>query len=262
MSLLWEKIFIVMKNKQVYKGFLVRENDEVPYDINFSLINSKCKIPKVVEELYVDIEKTISDLKMIFKNNEEELAKNFKLVLSLAQAGLAGENGNPYLAKKALENLKNDIIITFGAKLKTKYIKNLGIGVFIFDCFIYYIYNNYNLTNYLLVFMGALIGSWVSFCIRKLDIKFNDLVHFEKDTMPFYIRLIFIGIVSIIFAMLLKNEIITIQFGKFSLSTFFETNEKHFLFGIICGITDIKLAINLYRRSENILNVKGEKNVR
>ncbi|MFR8990442.1 MAG: hypothetical protein ACLVH9_04665 [Fusobacterium sp.] len=246
------------KNK--YQGFMVIENPDIPYDIKFSLINPNCRyVPKESAQLYYEIEKILSDLKVIFKDNDEELKKNFKLVLSLAQGGLAGRTGNPQMAKKSLNSLKNDILTVYGQKLKTKYIYNLGKTALFFDIITYILYStipNPTFKLYLIVLMGTFIGSWISFCIRKLEIKFDDLVHFEKDLMPYFIRLIFIGIVSVIFAMIINNEIITILFSDFSLKGFFLTKEKSLLFGILCGLVDIKLATNLYKKSEKILNIK------
>lgn len=247
--------------KNQYMGFQVRKHDTIPYDINFSL-NSSGEVPKDAFELYKEIENMTSKLKKIFKNDKEELDRNFELLLSLAQAGLVKEIGNPKSAKQALENLKFDILTVQGKKLKSEYIRELGTAVFlntVILTFVYLIFKNEVFSKYILVFMGAMIGSWVSFCIRKLVINFDDLVNFEKDLMPFQPRLVFIGSIALIFAMLLNNDILSISFGTLSLKTFLVTVEKNILFGILCGILDMKLATNLYEKTELILNIKEGK---
>lgn len=259
-----------MKNKKnfknnKYQGFIVEKNSEISYDIKFSLQNPERTPPNIDCELYHEIEEFNSKIKKIFTNDKEELERNFNLLLSLAQAGLVGKERNPKVAKQALNNLKYDILVSQGKKMKTKYIVGLGINSIIIISILtllYFFLKEKSFVIYFLVSIGAIIGSWVSFCIRKLEITFDDLVNFEKDLMPFGIRIIFIGIVSLIFAMLLKNEILSISFGEFSLKNLLLSNEKCILFGILCGIMDTKLAVNLYKKTEIILNLKGERNDR
>lgn len=255
----------IKKYNNKYGGFIVEENKEIPYDIKFSLINPKNPPSDEACKLFYEIEETNSKIKKIFENDPKELKRNFKLLLSLAEAGLVGEVGNPKIAKQALKNLKYDILVGQGKKIKTKYITEFGKSgiyriILLMILFFYFKEKSYSI--YFLVAVGAIIGSWVSFCTRKLEIDFEDLVNFEKDLMPFNIRITFIGLVSVIFSMLLKNEILLVSFGEFSLKDLFLSNEKSVLFGILCGILDTRLAVNLYKKTELILSLKGETNGR
>lgn len=244
-----------------FKGFYVKKNDDVKYDIEFSLVDSSQSIPEKHKILYSEVERTKSNIIKIFERDINSLEKYFHMLLSLAQAGLSGENSTPELSLIALENLKNDILIVEGQKFKTKYIQKLGLNAFFnfILCFIflqlliYFNINNYNKLP--LIFSGAMIGSWLSFGIRKLEITFEDLVSFEKDLMPCQIRLIFIGIISVIFGMIIDSKLINLSIANTSIDILFLKNETTVLFGILCGILDKNLAINLYQKSHSILNI-------
>lgn len=54
----------------------------------------------------------------------------------------------------------------------------------------------------LCIIIGALTGTWVSFGARKFEIEFEDLASLEKDKMTPVIRLIYIAVASLIFALL------------------------------------------------------------
>lgn len=248
-----------------YNGYYVYRNPKDEYDIVFELQPSKGKVPKEAINLYIEVDKTAPQLKKIFKDDEVELKRNFEMLLTLAQGGLSGKLGNPKLGKEALDSLKYDILLSNGGKIKSSHI--IGVGKYVIINIVIAIvlnkilefYGEKEFTSYIILFIGAMIGSWLSVCIRKLEITFEDLANFEKDLMPFEIRLVFIGIVSIVFGMLVNNEIVTISFGELSLKTLFDSTQKTLLFGILCGIVDTKLAVNLYKKSETILNVKEDK---
>lgn len=245
----------------LFKGFYVKKNDVAKYDIEFSLQDPSQDIPEKYKLLYSQVEKTKSNIIKIFEKDINSLEKYFDMLLSLAQAGLAGENSTPEISLIALENLKNDILIVEGQKFKTKYIEKLGLNALInfILCFIcLQILNFFNINNYNklpLIFSGAMIGSWLSFGIRKLEITFEDLVSFEKDLMPCQVRLIFIGIISVIFGMVIDSKLINLSIGNTSIDILFLKNETTVLFGILCGILDKNLAINLYQKSHSILNI-------
>ncbi|MGL5724291.1 hypothetical protein [Cetobacterium sp.] len=249
-----------------FKGFYVQKNANDEDDIEFSVQEPSQEIPKNYNELFSEVEKLRADIIKIFEKDKIGKEKYFQMLLTLAQAGLAGENSNPDLGLIALKSLKNDILTVEGQKFKTKYMISLGKNAAInavITLVLFFAMSNFfkfSTIKYLLVFSGAMIGSWISFGIRKLDISFKDLVNFEKDLMPCQIRLIFIGIVSVIFAMLVNNNLIDISVSNFKLSTLFLKSETTLLFGILCGILDKNLAINLYEKSHNILNIssKGE----
>lgn len=244
-----------------FKGFYVEENSKTPYDIVFSLQDSSQEIPPKYQLLYSEVERTKANIIKIFESNPQNLEKYFKMLLSLAQAGLAGENSTPQISLIALENLKNDILVIEGFKFKNAYIIKLGENAFI-NIFISYlvflVFNILEIPNfnkYFFIFGGSMIGSWISFGIRKLEITFEDLVNFEKDLMTYQVRLIFVGIISIIFGMIIDNELITFSIGNIGLNTLLLKTETTLLFGILCGILDKNLAINLYQKSHDILNI-------
>lgn len=254
-----------------FNGFFVCKNPNNEYDIEFSLQVPDQNVPKIFKKLYRQCEELKADLIKIFEKDEDKKKKYFEMLLTLSQAGLSGENADPILGLEALENLKNEIFTVEACHFKNRYMKKQGITAVIYIIILIFIYvsivlinsfiapdfiSDFDIKNYILVFIGSLIGNWISFGVRKLDITFKDLVNFESDGLEHHIRLIFIGLVSVIFTMILNAKFFSISFNKIDLISLLSAKESAILLGIILGLLDNKLAVNLYSKSSAILKIK------
>ena len=239
--------------------FIVSKKENKNYEIEFIIL--KKEIPADFQNLYVKIEKTLNIIKTL-KNTSEEIKENyFEELLSIAQVGLVGEKANPNIAKKALELLKDEIIIVEGQRIKNEYIKDLGIkaSILIGILTILYIgiHNNSSIRtieNYIMVFIGSIIGTWVSFGARKVNITFEQLSIPEEDMMDTWIRLIYIGISSMIFMLFLNTGIVKIEIGGINSTKIAVSYELQLLIGIICGLIESKIGLRIYNQANKIIS--------
>lgn len=242
----------------------VSENKSIDFDIKFSPIKDlgNLEIPIIQKDLVSKVEKTASVIQILTGLSKETKTIYFKKLVSLSQAGLAGENARPYESHMALTNLKDEIVTVRGPMIKNSYMKKLGLLAFIFSLIpisIYFIieqfiaFNTYEL--YFFVWFGSMIGTWISYGVRKFNIQFYDLGTMEADMMTPSIRLIFIGISSIIFLLFFKTSIIDINIGGISFIDIIESKELQILFGFICGLVESKLGLQLYSKANNLLSL-------
>lgn len=242
--------------------FVVHANDSEKFDIKCQLHpdNAKRTIPSEQEMLYIEVESTNNVIKSLHNTKDEIKTKYFNKLLSLAQAGLVGETAQPDLAFKSLNKLKDEIILVEGQRIKNDYMKKLGVNVVVLCCISLLLYlilrcidENKIILMYFLSFNGALVGTWISFGARKFNITFEQLSLLEEDMMNPWIRLLFIGVCSIIFLLFLNTQIISIGLGEISTTTIKDSYETQLSFGVLCGLVESKIGINLYTKAVNIL---------
>jgi hypothetical protein len=252
--------------------FVVDVNDNEPLDIKFELHPeyAKEKIPQNQEDLYNEIENTNNVIKSLHYTKEEVKNKYFKKLLSLSQAGLVGETAQPDLALKSLNSLKAEMILVEGARIKNEYMKNLGKNMLILSSFMliimliaYFIFKYFHIISpismYGLAFIGALLGTWVSFGARSFKITFEQLSLLEEDMMSPWIRLLYIGVCSIIFMLFLNTQLISISVGSISTTTIKTNCEIQMAIGVVCGLVESKIGINLHKKAVNLLSNSQER---
>lgn len=242
--------------------FLVSSNDEhEKYDIKCELHPNfaKDEIPLDQMELYVEIEKINNIIKSLIKTDDKIKNKYFQKLLSLAQAGLVSEAAQPKLALMSLEKLKEEILLIEGQRIKNKYMQSLGVvaAILTIICYVLYIILDYNkltdVNGYIFAFIGALIGAWVSFGARKFTLNFDELCVIEEDMMSPVIRLIYIGLCSMIFLLFLSSGIINIEIGSITTENVSNNIKLQVLVGIICGLVESKIGINIYNKAKTII---------
>ncbi|MGB4658678.1 MAG: hypothetical protein WBI07_05840 [Mobilitalea sp.] len=243
--------------------FVVVSNKNEKFDIKCELHPeyAKTNIPPDQEMLYVEIESTNNVIKSLHNTKEEVKEKYFNKLLSLAQAGLVGETAQPNLAFKSLVKLKDEMILIEGKRIKNDYMKRLGIKAFILIIVIlilYIVFHHWKVTypfaGYCLAFIGALTGTWISFGARKFNITFEQLSLLEEDMMSPWIRLIYIGICSVVFMLFLNTQLISIGIGEISTSIIKTSCELQLSIGVLCGLIESRIGINIYKRAVNILS--------
>lgn len=243
--------------------FVVCSNQNEQFDINCSLHPEYAKetVPIEQETLYVDVESTNNVIKSLNNTKDEVKTKYFNKLLSLAQAGLVGETAQPRLASKSLDKLKDEMILIEGRRIKNDYMKKLGIKAFIFAmisfsvyliCQYYEILQNFSM--YCLAFIGALLGTWISFGARKFNITFEQLSLLEEDMMEPSLRLIYIGVCAIVFMLFLNTQLINFSIGDVSTLAIKESYEIQLSIGILCGLIESKIGINIYQKAVNLLS--------
>lgn len=243
--------------------FIVHPHEEDDKDIVFRPIdNLEGNIPEEQQELMHAVERTNMILKMIYYDDELTFKRYFKQLLSLARAGLVGPNAQPLISKQALINLQNEVLAREGGKVKNIYMKQLGGWSLIFACIAFVVglvfFNCSILKEYSMYFFmwaGCMGGTWLSFGVRKIHLSFEELHIPEADRMNPITRLIFMGLTTMLFGLLLSSEIITVSVGEFSSANLSGNLQLSLLFGMLAGLLEKALTINLYKRAFTILNV-------
>lgn len=243
--------------------FVIAENKDEPFDIKCELHPDYAKkdIPQKQELLYIEIESTNNIIKSLHNTKDEIKRKYFNKLLTLAQAGLVGETAQPELALKSLVKLKDEMVLVEGQRIKNDYMVKLG-QIALISCVIafiaYIIFRNFSLTSpfamYFLAFIGALVGTWISFGARKFSISFEQLSLLEDDMMKPWIRLLYIGICAVVFMLFLNTQLISIGIGGISSAIINESIEIQVSIGVLCGLVESKIGINIYKKAITILS--------
>lgn len=246
--------------------FEVVENSNCKNDIDFKMI-SKCVedgIPEGQRKLYIDVESVNCVIQSLRDTDKKIKRVYFKKLLSLSQVGLTGENAQTELAMEALNSLKEEITIKEGGRIKNSYMFVLGIYailLLIISGGLLGILNHNNIffwDKYIYVFMGAMVGTWISFGARKVNIPFNELNIIEEDRLNPIMRLLFVGITSIIFMLFINSEIIGFSVGKIESKSINSSIELQIVLGILSGLIEYKLAIDLFNKANEIVKINAD----
>ena len=107
------------------------------------------------------------------------------------------------------------------------------------------------------VIIGALVGTWVSFGARKFEIGFDDLASLEKDKMNPWIRLIYISVAAVIFVLFMDAGLVEIKVGNIDTAAALENMQSAFIIGLVCGLIESKIGVNVYKRAVDIIGEYG-----
>lgn len=261
-----EKCVQLAERSYKMKGyFCVCENPNEKFDISFQVRETvEDDIPEEQQELYLNAEKTCNVIKSLENTDESTKKKYFDKLLSLSQVGLVPEYAQTKASKLALEKLQEEIVLVEGKRIKNSYMKTLAINVLILAVItsvgagLIDVYLHFSMVwNVWAVIMGALIGTWVSFGARKFEICFDDLASLEKDKMNPWIRLIFISVASVIFVLFMNAGIVEIKIGGIDTATAFESLETAFIIGLICGLVESKIGVNVYEKAVGLIGAQS-----
>lgn len=243
--------------------FETKINEQSKYDIDCSIIPkySQDEIPQEQCELYVEIENVSSIIKSLINTDDSIKDEYFKKLLTLAGAGLSGPNAQPLLAMESLKALKQDMLIKEGGRIKNKYMISLGIVAFSFfmiSNILILVFNYmqiYAINKYIYTFSGAMIGTWISFGARKVELKFEELSVIEKDRLNPTIRLMFVGLSSVILILFINSGIVEFSVGGLSSHEINSSIELQVLMGIMSGLVENKLAVGLFNKANDIVKL-------
>jgi len=222
-------------------------------------------IPLEQQDLLFDVESTLEIIRNLYKNDNRSFANYFDQLLKLSQVGLVGENVQPQLAKRALEQVKNEITNRESGKIKNRYLKELGRKALIFGmpvliagAFLNYLkckgiafgcLNCSEFANLLILWSGTMVGVWLSFAITRTILGFNDLTIIEKDRLEPSLRLIFTGSLAIIFGLLFIKKVIVINLGDLSSAHIIDDPITSFLLGVILGLNEKIIGSTLTKKT-------------
>lgn len=247
----------------------VVKNETIPNDIIFSVKSTITQVTENQQKLHLEIEKTLVVVRKLYENSPIELQHYFSQLLTLAQAGLVPEeNAQPTISLNALQQLKAEIIDKKSGEVKNTYFKTLGINAaylglpILLICLIiktlYYfqnsdIINNLSIfSNFLFVWCASLVGVWLSFGARKTILTFEELTTIEEDRLEPLIRLIFVGVMALMFSLLFYKEAIVLEIGKISTKSISNDSFIAIIFGVFLGLSEKLIGQKLTKKATSL----------
>jgi hypothetical protein len=246
------------------------------------------KTTKEQLDLKRDIDKAVTVVKRVMQDGsnsrftasagkpEETQTKRHEYIQQLVGIGRVGlTDGDIELAKVTLETLKDEFVTREAAAVKNYYVRRLGIWAFVFTVVFAVAYaviggdlgsllttdlgrnGVYRFRNFLPLAIGASVGAWLAFLIRRPVLGFTDLVQLDDDLLNPVTRVVFTIVLSLVIGVLFWTGMVAIKIGGFS--TEFENDGlTALLIGAFCGLASRALATAVSRRAEDFAgNVGG-----
>jgi len=217
-------------------------------------------VPKEQADFMIAVSDTIHYIQMLFKENEKQLNIHFEQLAGIADLGLRfdeKQDVHPEIAKQALEQFKIEVVRKESGRIKNQYMKKLGIKALygsLAALLVYYLINlNHaylapevkTIMPLLLIWVGTMMGVWLSYGMRKKIMNFKDLVIMEDDRLEPMVRLLFIGLISQVFGLLFITNVVNIDFGAFKTSNLQSSEVLSLLTGIFLGLSEQTIGLKL-----------------
>jgi len=204
-------------------------------------------------QLVADFETT---LKVLFPAKAEKYRAYFERLLSNAQGGLVGQHPLTALATTAVEGMKVELATREGKGIKTKYLVELGwmalvsamgaAALWLFATYCQILAAEMSaLKPYFVVWTGSMIGLWISYAVRRTAINYDELSVMDRRTTEAAIRVVFVGLVSTVFALFLSTGIMEFAIGDFKFHDFKSGAETAGLLGLLAGFSEQTLPSKL-----------------
>jgi hypothetical protein len=230
------------------------------------------EIPEDQAKLRDEVERTLRVLRSLFKGRPEEFRSFFEPVLSLSQGGLVGAAAAPGIAHRALEQLRQEVLLREASKVKNGHLRALGRPALMVSMFCalaagvtllggqngiasatWGLAKPTTIACALLVLAGNAGGVWLSFGTRKIKFDFDDLGTPESDYLEPAIRLAFSGLLTFTFFLLLATKAVEIRLGALSSADIITSPAIALLIGILLGISEQVLPAKVTEHAASIL---------
>lgn len=196
--------------------------------------------------------------------------KNYvRQLKEIADEGLLSRDLTVY-AERKLELFKNAFVQREADRVKNHHVKALGFwaalfaGLFmILAAFMQLLVKSEiagNLVgadlltdaqNFLFLAVGACVGTWLSFTLRKVELGFDDLILLEPDRLNPTARIIFVVLLTCVIGGILQLQWVTVSFTQNPLTPA-DGFGPALLLGILCGIAERSLSGAVVSRADSM----------
>lgn len=184
-------------------------------------------------------------------------------LVEIGRLGLQGPHVE--LGRLALDGFRAEFVAQEAGRIKNSYVRSLGAAAIVAALIALAIFaliygaatdagaRSYG--NFLLAAVGAAVGSWLSFSIRKVTLSFEELAVPETDLLEPGLRIIFVILLTTIVLLLfwtgaMNIEIGTLKTGELrSTTTSLPMGAIALLVGAFCGLSERALATAVSGRS-------------
>ncbi len=249
-----------------------------PRDIEFS-VPSGASVPDAYLNLQTQIEHTSTVLSILFPGEDAWSKERFGLYFTRLKnlAFLSLGQDQVALGEMALKTFQNDVLMREGGRVKNAYILKLGLwaalfGAAFFGAYLLSLAPNVNKSiedkTFFLMLLGSMLGTWLSFSIRKPTLSFDDLAGVEKDLLEPQVRLLFVAGLTVVVALILATGMVVVSVGGFK-TTFLVSQAvggdfnagiaamRALLIGCFCGIGEQLLPDVIGRRATVFVGALG-----
>lgn len=174
------------------------------------------------------------------------------------------------LASSNLDQMKSEMIVTIGNKIKYRYIsyyaKCVGLTVFALLLLLAALeyfkvtglgFLNIDYTkNAILMLTGTAIGAWLTFAIQKREVTFQELRVLNDHTTSTKIRLGVILLISLCLFLMFVTGFLNIKIGEqFSTDALTQATGHNFAFvlGLMIGLSESKIGLSLTSKIETLM---------
>jgi hypothetical protein len=118
----------------------------------------------------------------------------------------------------------------------------------------------YNLRRFFLLIVGASLGTWLSFSLRREVLSFEDLAVLERDQLDPSTRVLFIIGLVVVVGLLFWTSAITVGIGQFGTSdAMHKDGPAALLAGLLAGIAERALSTVVSKRAADFAGAIGGK---
>jgi hypothetical protein len=182
-------------------------------------------------------------------------------LLGIAQIGLMNVHPSQItFASLALKGLQQEFVDREAGPIKNAYVRRLGgwaLGLVVAGLAGFFLFAwldpdgvPFRFRRFCLLAAGAALGCWLSFSLRRVTLRFEDLAALEEDRLDPGIRVLFVALLTTVVGLLFWTQAIAVKLGDFS-SDFRVNGAYALLIGALCGIAERGLATAVTRRAED-----------
>jgi hypothetical protein len=188
----------------------------------------------------------------------EDYTEFIDRVKQAARVGCVGSNVDTSLAASALNDIRGDIVRRYGRKIAFLYLLALAawaaagvvLGFIVIGISQWSGIETLSGYGYLLV--GSMVGAWLSVAASRWEIAFDGIQEFADMSAEPPVRLLFVGLLAMAFGLFLQLGIIPINIDKVPLATFSASPQWALFLGIIAGVGEKGLSMQLLTRAKQV----------
>jgi hypothetical protein len=212
---------------------------------------------KISHEVYA-VRNTVKLLRKLTRVDDKDYDEFIERVKQAARVGCEGSNVDAVLAATALDDIRGDVMRRYGRKIAFRYLLALAawaaggvlLGFLVIGTSVWSGLQVLSGYGYLLI--GSMVGAWLSVAASRWEIAFDGIQEFVDTSVEPAVRLLFVGLLAMAFGLFLQLGIIPINIDKVSLTTFYATPQWALFLGIIAGVGEKALSMQLLTRAKQV----------
>lgn len=241
-------------------AFVIDGTDE---DFNLKPKEVPDPIPDDQRRISHDVYEARNILKLLkeqgaFRKDNPSFKEFITRVLQAAETGCTAKHVNTTLAAEALEQIRKDVVRRKGRAITYRYLSvlvkwalaGMAVGAVIILVAKFVVPE---LMGYGWVIMGSMAGAWISLAATRREISFEAMQDFVDLSYEPFIRMLFVGALASIVALFLQLKILTMAIGNVDLFTFPENLTVALLLGLIAGIGEKAVSVQVFERTRKLL---------